>query len=149
LHSCAFHLFSVGFLFVAFQHSFFITTFCLRDTMCSAVWSLFKAPYHFDECGLLTIRHAMLYGPIPRHDLFRLDWNEPAQCTGRAVPTVAWLGGRKGAARSLPRPFSYDSNLFATACLSLRTLTGEAFLAEVLLNERISSSSKYRRVSTC
>ena len=85
----------------------------------------------------------------PRHELFRLDWNEPTQCIGRAVPAVAWLGGRKGAARSLPRPFSYDSNLFATACLSLRTLTGEAFLAEVLLNERISSSSKYRRVSTC
>ena len=108
--------------------------------MCSAVWSLFKAPYHFRRTWSLTVPACdTVQTEFQRHELVHIrsfpdsDWNEPTQRTGRAVPAVAWLGGRKELPAASPDLLAMIAIRSPQLAYHARTLTGKLFLAEVLV----------------
>jgi hypothetical protein len=137
LHSCAFTVLDLRWVFVCgFQHSFFITIFCLREIPCVQRFGLLSK-HHIISTNVVSndaacdavqtnSKSMSLFWHIRK--LFRLDWNETDPAHWSSRPCRRMVGRTEGAARSPPPDsFSYDSNSFATACLPLRTLTGKLF----------------------
>jgi hypothetical protein len=137
LHSCAFTVLDLRWVFVCgFQHSFFITIFCLREIPCVQRFGLLSKHHIISTnvvsndaaCDAVQTNSKSMSFVLGTFESFS-DWigmNRPSALVEPSLPSHGWADGR-GCPQPSPDSFSYDSNSFATACLPLRTLTGKLF----------------------